>query len=80
MAHIPAPPSFLNAACRGKDPSLFHPARGDKTSAAVAKALCAVCPELVQCRVYAMSVPQLKGIWGGLSQSERTDLRRHHKE
>lgn len=39
-----------------------------------AKALCYKCPVIVPCRRYAMSAPELYGVWGGLSETERHTL------
>lgn len=61
------------AACRGIDPNLFHPERGEAT--APAKAVCARCPVRHDCLVYALATIQQHGIWGGLSERERRPLR-----
>ena len=56
----------------------FHPdgERGRNRSAreSAAKAVCAVCPVLTQCRSHALAVPELYGIWGGLGEEERANL------
>ena len=36
-----------------------------------AKAVCARCPVMAQCRAYALKVREPFGIWGGLSEDER---------
>ena len=36
-----------------------------------AKAICASCVALLQCRVFALRTGQTSGIWGGLSEEER---------
>src|SRR5699024_3664991 len=38
-----------------------------------AKAVCAGCPVLAQCREYGMTEPH--GVWGGLSAGERREIR-----
>jgi hypothetical protein len=43
---------------------------------ATARAVCAACPVAEECRAYALAVPGFKGVWGGLSEHERS-LRRH---
>ena len=55
------------AACRGLDPELFVPARGDSHTARNAQAVCATCPVAKQCLEYAIEVGETEGIWGGLS-------------
>lgn len=62
------------ADCRGLDPELFHPDRGEATGHI--KALCAGCPVHAQCLQYAMSHGEKIGIWGGKSERERRVIRR----
>ena len=45
------------------------PRRRNRENAA--KAICASCPVLQQCRDHALSVQEPYGIWGGLSEDER---------
>jgi WhiB family transcriptional regulator, redox-sensing transcriptional regulator len=60
-------------ACRQLPTEIFFPTRGEDVDAA--RAVCAACPVVSDCRVYAMAVPGLKGIWGGMSESERGRVR-----
>lgn len=62
------------AACRGMDPGLMFPARGEDARAA--KAVCATCPVRAECLDYALSNGEYYGIWGGKSEKERKSLRR----
>lgn len=69
----------LRAACRGLDSALFfHPdgergaARADRENGA--KAICAACPVVRQCRAHALIVREPYGIWGGLTEAERDHL------
>ena len=55
----------------------FFPARGE--SAREAKAICATCAVRDQCLEYAMRWDQLCGVWGGLSERERRQLRRERR-
>lgn len=75
---LPSGPSLPAAACRSPDinPGLFFPERGEPT--APAKKICAGCPNRIDCREWALSVPPrlLAGVWGGTSQRERVLLRR----
>ncbi|MBB5906172.1 WhiB family redox-sensing transcriptional regulator [Actinoalloteichus hymeniacidonis] len=56
----------------------FHPdgERGPARSRreARAKEVCQQCPVLEQCRQHALAVQEPYGIWGGLSEAERTLL------
>jgi WhiB family redox-sensing transcriptional regulator len=65
-------------ACRtDKAPTwMFFPGRGDNKSVDAAKAVCATCPVTQQCLEYAELTSQRSGIWGGMSERERRNLRR----
>lgn len=65
-----APP--VGGSCRDEDPELFFPFPGAIGQILEAKTVCAGCPVLADCRVYAMS--QSDGIWGGLTEDERREL------
>jgi WhiB family redox-sensing transcriptional regulator len=41
---------------------------------ATAKAICATCPVIAQCREHALEVQEPYGVWGGMSEDERNDL------
>jgi WhiB family redox-sensing transcriptional regulator len=62
-----------DAACRGADPELFFPVRGETTYEA--KAVCAGCPVRFECLEYALRHSERFGIWGGLGERERRRLR-----
>jgi WhiB family redox-sensing transcriptional regulator len=67
------------AACRAKDPELFFPI-GEGGPAlvqiAAAKAVCASCPVTAECLTFAL-VALPEGIAGGLTATERRELRAH---
>ncbi len=64
------------AACRGADPDLFFPARGDVVSVRVAKSICATCPAIDDCLTYALTLPWTdSGIYAGRSWRELRALR-----
>jgi WhiB family redox-sensing transcriptional regulator len=65
-------PWMERAACRGADPALFHPSRGEDTRPA--QRICASCPVRDECLEYAVANEERQGIWGGLSQRQRTML------
>ena len=65
-----------DGACTTQDTELFfHPdnERGPSRSGreARAKAVCAACPVLRQCREHALRAREPYGIWGGLAEHER---------
>ena len=40
-----------------------------------AKAICAACEVRVECLQYALADPNLRGVWGGTSQRDRSAIR-----
>jgi WhiB family redox-sensing transcriptional regulator len=67
-------PDWAEAACRGHDPNLWFPLRGESTLPA--KAICTPCAIREQCLAYALGHPELVGVFGGTSQAERSRMRR----
>lgn len=72
----------LGAACRapGVDTGVFFapPSEGHLARAAresTAKAVCAACPVRLRCADYAVAHRESYGVWGGLTERERRDLR-----
>ncbi len=67
------------AICRDTDPDLFFPV-GTTGQAlvqiAMAKQVCRECPVSKDCLDYALETNQDAGIWGGLDEEERRDIRR----
>jgi WhiB family redox-sensing transcriptional regulator len=61
------------AACRGVDPSLMFPDRGDKTKETVEQ-LCHHCAVVDEC--FAAGINETFGIWGGMSERRRRLVRR----
>ena len=61
------------AACLAEPPDLFFPigVSGPPEHVARAKAVCLRCPVREQCLAYALETSQ-QGIWGGLTEDERT--------
>lgn len=75
LGTLPPPPDWRDkAACLGKDPEMFFPLPGGDPYPA--KAVCASCTVAEQCLAFAMIHDQRWGIWGGLTEDERTRLRR----
>ena len=66
----------FQGACRSADPEVFfHPEneRGPRRRRRQeqAKAICASCPVLAQCREHALTVREPYGIWGGMTEEDR---------
>jgi WhiB family redox-sensing transcriptional regulator len=66
----------LRSACRQADGELFFHPDGERGPArdlrdAAAKAVCATCPVLGQCRSHALQVREPYGVWGGMTEDER---------
>lgn len=65
-------------ACRELDTELFFHPEGERGSsrrrrAANAKAVCASCPMIEQCRSHALTSREPYGIWGGMTEEERRE-------
>lgn len=71
----PEPPEWRrHGACRGADPDIFFPDRGESTREA--KEICAGCPVRGECIDFALDGGEKFGIWGGKSERERRRMRR----
>ena len=62
------------ASCAQVDPDLFFPDQGGQVR--TPKQVCARCPVRVDCLDYALTNDERHGVWGGLSERERRQLRR----
>lgn len=65
--------------CRDADPNIFFHPEGERGAKRrrrdeQAKALCADCPVRQQCREHALQVREPYGVWGGLTEDERTEI------
>jgi hypothetical protein len=70
LASTPWPGPWIdNARCRNGPQEIFFPGRGDDLGPA--RAICARCPVIAQCRDYATGISELHGVWGGTSENER---------
>lgn len=52
-------------------PNRFEPKRDRLARESAAKAVCADCPVIVECREHALRAEELYGVWGGLGEAER---------
>jgi WhiB family redox-sensing transcriptional regulator len=64
------------ANCRGLDPELFHPHRGDNHGFQRARSVCLACDVQAECLAYALNAGEVLGVWGGLSIKQRRRVRR----
>lgn len=69
-----------DAVCAQSDPEAFFPEPGQPNLAVEARAVCAWCPVLVECRDWAIARPGVTGIWGGTSDRERQAMRRRTRQ
>ena len=65
---------FGRAACPGLDTNLFFTERGEPPTQV--KAVCQACPVRVDCLNSALDTGQTFGVWGGVSERGRRQLRR----
>jgi WhiB family redox-sensing transcriptional regulator len=76
----PATPSLGEwngrALCAGDDPEVFFPSHGDPGTQA--RQTCAACAVRDDCLRYAIDADEF-GIWGGLDQDERRNLKRRQR-
>lgn len=89
ISRLPGPVADLwdwqfHGACRDKGTDAFFHPQGERGSArrnraAAAKAVCATCPVIKQCREHALKVQEPYGVWGGLSEDERSEIISHRK-
>ena len=69
------------AACRGKDPSVFfgpnrfEPNRERLARESAAKTICGSCPVTAECREMAVVLGESFGVWGGLGEKERKGMK-----
>jgi WhiB family redox-sensing transcriptional regulator len=66
----------LHSACRGMDSDIFYHPDGERGASrerrvSTAKAICAACPVVAQCRDHALKTREPFGVWGGLSEEDR---------
>lgn len=64
-----------NAACRGMTDVMF-PARGDTEGVRLAKAVCASCPVIEDCRDFITRNPERYGVWAGIAGKAITEERK----
>lgn len=63
------------SACSGLT-SLFFPGKGEMDTAMQAKAVCATCPVIDPCLMFAVTNYEKHGIWGGTNEKERRVIRK----
>ncbi|MGH3500941.1 MAG: WhiB family transcriptional regulator [Nocardioidaceae bacterium] len=78
LAVLDLQPWMEDALCAQTDPEVFFPDKGQ--SAKQAKRVCARCPVQQPCLAYALDRPELQGVWGGLTERERRQLRTARRE
>jgi WhiB family redox-sensing transcriptional regulator len=79
---MPGPPAAAlgewhsRGLCAGEDPEVFFPSHGHPGTEA--RQVCAACRVRSDCRDYATAADEF-GIWGGLDQQERRNLKRRRQ-
>jgi WhiB family redox-sensing transcriptional regulator len=63
--------------CRQYPPETFFPRDG--TGVIIAQKICATCPVVAECLVYALDNHIDHGVWGGKSERERRRLLRERR-
>ncbi|PZT70153.1 hypothetical protein DN402_31505 [Streptomyces sp. SW4] len=67
------------AACAGADNDGWFPHPTNATAVQTAKKVCFACPVMFDCAQYALTTRQDAGVWGGLSEGQRTTLYKKHR-
>ena len=70
---------IVGAACIGEDPELFFPVGSTPPALEQvdrAKAICAACAVRSECLEWSLVTCQDAGVWGGLTELERRELKR----
>jgi hypothetical protein len=67
------PVELDSGSCSQSDPEAFHPEQG--SGAFNAKRMCGGCPVRATCLEYALTTDERYGVWGGMSERERTAWR-----
>ena len=62
------------AACKGMGHLMF-PERGNAQQAYTAIAICETCPVTAECLASALETEERFGIWGGLTERRRREIR-----
>jgi WhiB family redox-sensing transcriptional regulator len=75
----PTPAWLDQANCQGTDTNEFYPDKGGDST--IARKICQRCPVRLKCLQAALDRREKHGIWGGLSEHQRTSLlRRRNKQ
>lgn len=65
-----------HAACKGRSPALWFPERyGYGPASNEALQTCRGCPVRLACLAHAMETPEYHGIWGGMTETQRANIR-----
>lgn len=69
-------PDWEGASCASTNPDMFFDSH--YRAVYLAKKICETCPLIQKCAEYALEHPEMAefGVWGGMSERERADLRR----
>ena len=70
------------AHCTGEDPELFFPMGAPRlvmVQTERAKAVCDGCPVRDACLEWSLVTAQDAGVWGGLDEDERREIRRRRR-
>ena len=71
-----------SALCIGEEPELFFPVGSTEPAleqTVRAKAICLRCPVILECLEWSLATAQDAGVWGGLSEEERREIRRERR-
>lgn len=82
--HDPAHTTWVGRArCHGEDPELFFPMGAPslvQSQTERAKAVCQRCQVQAECLAWSLMTAQDAGVWGGLDEEERREIRRQRRK
>lgn len=62
-----------------KKPERWFPKPGNKPAITDAKTICFSCPAMYECAQHALTQSEDDGVWGGLSEGQRTTIRKKYR-
>lgn len=66
---------MLDGICVGGDPERWFPTPGDSAAIEYAVGICNTCPVRVRCLTYALETDSAWGIFGGLTEAQRRQIK-----
>lgn len=70
----------LSGACRGRDVNRWYEFDGNPIAEQEVASFCRnACPVVTRCLIWALYLPEVHGVWGGMTEDQRRQLRSQYK-